>query len=159
MLWNCEFQNKNSTNFQFHSIANFGIFFVILAQGAISSSNSDSNGLCEPVNMPCFGNGSFVHGTICKTKCQLRGEIERRKCVCRKNGCYWRIIRKCTKIPTNEIPTNESNQAAQAVESIQTLSQISVLKVATGFKDQLLAAFQDLCSQKGQSCLFTFNET
>ena len=103
--------------------------------------------------MPCYGNGSFVHGTICKTKCQLRGEIERRKCVCRKNGCYWRIIRKCTDIFSNETPSD------QAVESIQELNQISVLKVATGFKDQLLAVFQDLCSQKGQSCLFTFNET
>ena len=158
MLWNCEFQNKNSTNFQFHSIANFGIFFVILAQGAISSSNSDSNGLCEPVNMPCFGNGSFVHGTICKTKCQLRGEIERRKCVCRKNECYWRIIRKCTEFPTNDT-RDQAVQAASVVQQGQTLNQISVLKVATGFKDQLLAVFQDLCSQKGQSCLFTFNET
>jgi len=149
--------------FQFHSIANFRkIYFITLVQGATSFINTDSKGLCEPVNMPCYGNGSFVHGTICKTKCQLRGEIERRKCVCRKNGCYWRIIRKCTRISSNEIPTNEamqSNQAAQAVESIQTLSQISVLKVATGFKDQMLAVFQDLCSQKGQSCLFTFNET
>ena len=128
----------------------------------MSSNNSDLNGLCEHVNMPCYGNGSFVHGTICKTKCQLRGEVERRKCVCRKNGCYWRIIRKCTDIFSNEIPTNaamQSNQTAQAVESIQALNQVSVLKVATGFKDQLLAVFQDLCSQKGQSCLFTFNET
>ena len=110
--------------------------------------------------MPCFGNGSFVHGTICKTKCQLRGEIERRKCVCRKNGCYWRIIRKCTDIFSNETPADEPVQAVQAARAVeQELNQISVLKVATGFKDQLLAAFQDLCSQKGQSCLFTFNET
>ena len=112
--------------------------------------------------MPCYGNESFVHGTICKTKCQLRGEVERRKCVCHKNGCYWRIIRKCTDIFSNEIRINkelQSNQAAQAVESVQELNQVSVLKVATGFKDQLLAAFQDLCSQKGQNCLFTFNET
>lgn len=49
--------------------------------------------------------------------------------------------------------------AVQAIQRGQTFNQISVLKVATGFKDQLLAAFQDLCSQKGQSCLFTFNET
>ena len=125
----------------------------------MSSISSDLNGLCEPVNMPCYGNGSFVHGTICKTKCQLRGEIERRKCVCRKNGCYWRIIRKCTDIFSNETPSDQAVQAAKAVEQGQTLNQISVLKVATGFKDQLLAVFQDLCSQKGQSCLFTFNET
>ena len=134
--------------------------FSTQVQGAMSSISSDLNGLCEPVNMPCYGNGSFVHGTICKTKCQLRGEIERRKCVCRKNGCYWRIIRKCTDIFSNETPADEPVQAVQAARAVeQELNQISVLKVATGFKDQLLAAFQDLCSQKGQSCLFTFNET
>ena len=126
----------------------------------MSSISPDLNGLCEPVNMPCYGNGSFVHGTICKTKCQLRGEIERRKCVCRKNVCYWRIIRKCTDIFSNGTSGDEPVQAVQAARAVeQELNQILVLKVASGFKDQLLAAFQDLCSQKGQSCLFTFNET
>ena len=154
VLINCEFHNHNFTGSQYFH------FFTTQVQDGFSSQNSDSAGLCEPVNMPCFGNGSFVHGTICKTKCQLRGEIERRKCVCRKNECYWRIIRKCTDILTNGTPTDEPVQAVQAARAVeQKLSQISVLKVATGFKDQLLAAFQDLCSQKGQSCLFTFNET
>ena len=134
------------------------------------SSGWSSDRLCEPVDMPCHGNGIFVHGTICKTKCPLRGEVERRKCTCRKNECYWKIIRKCSfpnqqPLQNRSLPaTDQSVQpisTGQAVEEVETLgfNQISVLKVATGFKDQLLAAFQDLCSRKGQSCLFTFNET
>ena len=130
-----------------------------------TKGDSQSDSLCESVDMPCYGNGIYVHGTICKTKCPLRGEVERRKCVCRQNGCYWKIIRKCNfsnqPLLNRSVTGEQAVQLDQSVESVQSLgfNQISVLKVATGFKDQLLAAFQDLCSQKGQSCLFTFNET